>query len=169
MTSRNFLSFLQLLGLSLQEMTKIDDIDRRILRELEQNARISNADLAHEIGLSASACLRRVQELERSGIIKGYRAVLNRAALGGAVIVFVSVGLSRHLKKDQEAFEQAMAAARQVRECHNISGTFEYLLRVEAADLEAYKYFHTEVLGTVPQVSSIVSHFVMGSPKDERG
>ena len=62
-----------------------------------------------------------------------------------------------------------MQAARQVRECHNISGTVEYLLRVEAADLAAYKHFHTEVLGTVPQVASIVSYFVMGSPKDERG
>lgn len=149
-------------------MTEIDRIDRRILRLLEHNGRITNTDLAQEVGLSASACLRRVQELERSGVILGYRAVVNRAALGGGFTAYVAVGLSRHLKKDQLAFEQAMANAPQVRECHNVSGTIEYLLRVEAADLEAYKHFHTEVLGTVPQVSSIISYIVMGSPKDER-
>lgn len=149
-------------------MTEIDRIDRRILRLLEHNGRITNTDLAQEVGLSASACLRRVQELERSGVILGYRAVVNRAAVGGGFTAYVAVGLSRHLKKDQLAFEKAMANAQQVRECHNVSGTIEYLLRVEAADLEAYKHFHTEVLGIVPQVSSIISYIVMGSPKDER-
>lgn len=149
-------------------MTKIDDIDRRILRVLERDGRISNAELANRVGLSASACLRRVQELERSGIISGYRAVLDRAALGAGVVVFVTVGLSRHLKEDQVAFEQAMARADPVRECHNVSGTIEYILRIEVSDLETYKHFHTEVLGTLPQVSSITSYFVLGSPKDER-
>ena len=149
-------------------MSEIDNIDRIILRELERDGRLANVELASRVGLSPSACLRRVQELERKGVIDGYRAIINQAAVGNGIVVYVLVGLSRHLKKDQEAFEQAMQAASQVRECHNTSGTFEYLLRVEVADLEAYKYFHTEVLGTVPQVSSIVSHFVLGSPKDLR-
>ena len=93
----------------------------------------------------------------------------DRSVLGGGFTVYVAVGLSRHLKKDQEAFERAMSKAPEVRECHNVSGTIEYLLRIEVSDLEAYKFFHTEVLGTVPQVSSIVSYMVMASPKDERG
>lgn len=150
-------------------MTKIDQIDRKILRELELNGRISNCDLSQKIGLSASACLRRVQALEQARVIRGYRAQLDRSFVGGGFTVFVTVGLSRHLKKDQEAFESAMAVAPQVRECHNVSGAIEYLLRVEVADLEAYKYFHTEVLGTVPQVCSMTSYICMSSPKNERG
>ena len=149
-------------------MSKIDSITVKILRELSADGRISNIDLADRVGLSPSACLRRVQELERNGVIAGYRAVLNPQALGIGFIAYVLVGLSKHTKEDQEAFENAIAAAPEVRECHNITGTVEYLLRVEARDLIAYKYFHTEVLGTVPQVSSIVSYIVMGSPKDER-
>ena len=149
-------------------MTKIDDINRRILRELERDGRVSNAELAERVNLSASACLRRVHELERSGVIARYRAVLNREATGGGFVAYVTVGLSRHTKKDQLAFERAMAIAPQVRECHNITGVWEYLLRVEVENLVAYKQFHTEVLGTVPEVNSITSYIVMGSPKDER-
>jgi Lrp/AsnC family leucine-responsive transcriptional regulator len=147
----------------------LDKMDQTILRALELDGRLSNTALADKVGLSQSACLRRVQALEEAGVIKGYRAVLDRDKLGRGLKVYVAVGLSRHLKADQEAFERAMKAAREVRECHNVSGTIEYLLHVEVTDLAAYKYFHTEVLGTVPQVASITSYFVMGSPKDERG
>lgn len=147
----------------------MDDIDRRILRELERNGRITNADLAAHVGLSASACLRRVQELERTGVIAGYRAVLDPAATGTGFIAYVTVGLSRHTKSEQAAFEKAMAKAKEVRECHNVTGSIEYIMRVEAEDLAAYKRFHTEVLGQVPQVNSIVSYIVMASSKNERG
>ena len=149
-------------------MTEIDPINRKILSCLEGDGRISNTDLAARVGLSASACLRRVQELERSGLIRGYRAVLDRRQLGSAITVFVMVGLSAHLRKDAEAFEKAMAAAAEVRECHNITGAVEYLLRVEVASLEAYKHFHANTLGTLPQVRSITSHISLGSPKDLR-
>ncbi len=165
----NFLAFSQVFLINMQFMTNIDEIDRRILRILERDGRISNAELAQKVGLSASACLRRVQELEKRKIILGYRAVINRSAMGGGFTAYVTVGLSRHLKEDQKAFELAMQAAPEVRECHNVTGTIEYLLRVEVADLDAYKYFHTEVLGTAPQVSSITSYICMESPKDERG
>ncbi|CAN1509873.1 Lrp Transcriptional regulators [Caulobacteraceae bacterium] len=150
-------------------MTVLDDTDRRILRVLSQDGRISNVDLAGKVGLSPSACLRRVQELERRDIIQGYRAQLNSAALGIGFLAYVTVGLSRHTKQEQTDFEAAIKRAPQVRECHNITGTVEYLLRVETADLPAYKHFHTEVLGALPQVATITSYIVMGSPKDERG
>ena len=150
-------------------MTEIDTINQNILQQLERDGRISNTDLAARVGLSPSACLRRVQELERSGYILGYRGVLNRTKLGSAITVFVMVGLSVHLRKDAKAFEQAMARAPEVRECHNITGAVEYLLRVEVADLEAYKAFHADTLGTLPQVVSITSHISLGSPKDLRG
>lgn len=129
---------------------------------------MSNSDLANHIGLSASACLRRVQELERCGLIKGYRAVLDRSRLGGQITAFVMVGLSAHLAKDAKAFEQAMEAADEVRECHNITGSVEYLLRVEVESLERYKRFHAETLGTLEQVASITSHISLGSSKDMR-
>lgn len=152
-----------------QYMSELDKIDRTILRELERDGRLTNIELARKVGLSTSACLRRVQGLERNGTILGYRAIINRDAVGNGFVVMVAVGLSRHLKSDQVEFERAMANAPEVRECHSISGTIEYMLRIEVADLAAYKHFHTEVLGTVPQVSSITSYIVMASPKDERG
>lgn len=149
-------------------MMSVDTINANILRVLEGDGRISNIDLAARVGLSPSACLRRVQELERSGVIKGYRAVLDREKLGAGITAFVMVGLSAHLSKDARAFERAMEAAPQVRECHNITGVVEYLLRVEVADLPAYKDFHANILGILPQVSSITSHISLGSPKDKR-
>lgn len=152
----------------LQHMIKLDAVNNRILHELTADGRVSNAELAERVGLSASACLRRVQELERSGVIKGYRAVLDRAALGTGFTAFIAVGLSDHTKASQKAFEESIVTSPEVRECHNITGVFEYLLRVEAADLSAYKIFHTEVLGTLPQVNSITTYVVMESAKDER-
>lgn len=149
-------------------MIGIDEIDRRILRALAQDARQSNLALAERVGLSPSACLRRVQTLERAGVIRGYRAVLDREKLGIWFVAYVTVGLNVHTKAAQEAFERAVSQAPEVRECHNITGTVEYLLRVEAADLAAYKHWHTDVLGVLPQVQSITTFVVMGSPKDER-
>ncbi len=149
-------------------MIKLDAINNRILRELTLDGRVSNAELADRIGLSPSACLRRVQELERSGVIKGYRAVLDRAALGTGFTAYIAVGLSDHTKASQKAFERSIITSPEVRECHNITGVFEYLLRVEVSDLSAYKTFHTEVLGTLPQVNSITTYVLMESAKDER-
>lgn len=146
----------------------MDSIDDRILRELSQNGRVSNIELADRVGLSASACLRRVAALEKAGVITGYRAVLDRAKLGKGFSAYIGVGLSDHSKASQEAFERSIAQSNEVIECHNITGTIEYLLRVECADLAAYKIFHTDVLGTLPQVNAITSYVVMGSPKDLR-
>ena len=146
----------------------MDVINTRILRELSRNGRISNLDLAEKVGLSPSACLRRVQELERSGVIKGYRAKLDAAKLGTGFVAYATVGLNSHTKASQEAFERAMELAPEVVECHNITGAVEYLLRIEVADLPAYKSFHTDVIGVLPQVNSITSYVVMGSPKDAR-
>lgn len=149
-------------------MTKIDYINRRILRELTRDGRISNLHLAERVGLSPSACLRRVQELERTGVIRGYRAVLDPAALGVGFTAYMTVGLGEHTKAAQEAFERAVSRAPEVVECHNITGNIEYLLRVECADLPSYKRFHTDVLGTLPHVTAITTYVVMGSPKDRR-
>lgn len=145
-----------------------DAINDRILRELARDGRITNLDLAACVGLSPSACLRRVQELERSGVIKGYRAVIDPQKRGIGFTAYLTVGLSQHTKAAQEGFERALARVPEVREVHNVTGTVEYLLRVEAADLAAYKHFHTEVIGTLPHVAALTTYVVMGSPKDDR-
>ena len=149
-------------------MVELDRLNKRILRELTSDGRVSNTELADRVGLSASACLRRVQDLERLGVIKSYRAVLNPAALGIGFTAYIAVGLSDHSKISQEAFQEAIALSPEVRECHNITGSFEYILRIETENLASYKVFHTDVLGTLPQVNSITTYVVMDSPKDER-
>lgn len=153
---------------TVQQKPELDRIDRHILRELSVDARQPNVRLAERVGLSASACLRRVQELERAGIITGYRASIDRARMGNGFLAYVTVGLSDHSKLSQDAFERAMSQADEVVECHNVTGTIEFLLRVEVADIATYKTFHTDVLGTLPQVTSITSFIVLGSSKDLR-
>lgn len=148
---------------------QLDRKNERILHELTSNAKISNTELADRVGLSASACLRRVQELERSGVIKRYRAVLNQAAMDRDFTAYVAIGLSDHSKKSQQSFEKAIRNTASVTECHNITGTYEYLLRVEVADLVSYKDFHSNVLGGLPQVNTITTFVVIDSPKDDRG
>lgn len=149
-------------------MTTTDEIDRRILRELQRDGRLSNVALAERVNLSPSACLRRVQELERSGIIRGYRAILDAEQMGRGFTVYLLVGLSLHTKDAQEGFERAMAIPPEVVECHNVAGAYEYILRIESADLADYKRFHTEVLGTQKHVSALTSYIVMGTSKDDR-
>ncbi|MEL7184456.1 MAG: Lrp/AsnC family transcriptional regulator [Pseudomonadota bacterium] len=149
-------------------MTAIDQIDDKILRALTRDGRMTNQALASAVGLSPSATLRRVQAMEGMGLIKGYRAVIDPEKAGIGFTAYILVGLNDHSKQGQLGFEQAVAASPEVRECHNITGDKEYLLRVEARDLIAYKHFHTNVLGILPQLRSLTTYVVMGSPKDAR-
>ncbi len=138
------------------------------MQELQLDGRVSNVELAERIGLSPSATLRRVQDLERKQIIKGYRAVLNKTLLDVGFVAYVAIGLNSHTKKAQLSFEEHVRYAKEVVECHNITGMNEYLLRVETKDLSAYKRFHADVLGECLTVKSITTMVVMDSPKDER-
>jgi len=149
-------------------MKHLDQKNDEILQILMREGRISNAELAEQVGMSPSTCLRRVQELERSGIIKGYRAVVDRELQGVGFAAYIAVGLSEHSKAAQKAFERSISLSPEVRECHNITGAVEYLLRVEVPAITAYKHFHTNVLGNLPHVTAITSYIVMASPKDER-
>jgi len=150
-------------------MANLDRYNSKILQELQVDGRISNIELAERIGLSPSACLRRVQELEKSGVISGYRAVINYEALGVGLIAYIAIGLADHTMPSQAAFEKAMQDCPEVRECHNVTGLVEYLVRVEVADISAYKAFHADVLGSLSQVNSITTYMVLDSPKNERG
>jgi DNA-binding Lrp family transcriptional regulator len=147
-------------------MSELDPIDARIVQELTRDARIGNVALAACAGLSPSATLRRVQALERRGVIAGYRAVLSPQARGVGFTAYIAVGLAEHTRPVHAAFERAMSRATAVVECHNVTGTVEYLLRVEVADLAAYKSFHTDVLGALPMVRAITTYVVMDSAKD---
>jgi len=154
--------------LKAQLMFKKDRYNDRILQELTKNGRLPNSELAEIIGLSPSACLRRVQELESSGLIKGYRAILDSELMGSSFIAYVGIGLNEHSTESQLAFEQAIKLADDVKECHNVTGSFEYLLRIETKDIKSFKLFHADVLGVISQVSTITTHVVMDSPKDDR-
>ncbi len=145
----------------------MDKFNERILQELKNDGRITNAQLAERIGLSPSACLRRVQDLEKAGIIAGYKAVIDSTKLGKGFKAFVTVGLAIHTKEAQKNFEQAIVKSEEVTGCHNVTGQFEYLLQVETNDLTSYKSFHTNVLGDLPQVATISTHVVMESVKDD--
>lgn len=147
-------------------MFKKDRYNDIILQELSRNGRIANSELAEKIGLSPSACLRRVQELESNGIIKGYRAILDSELMGNSFIAYVGIGLNEHSIESQRAFEQAIKLADEVKECHNVTGAFEYLLRIETRDIKSFKSFHADVLGVISQVSTITTHVVMDSIKN---
>lgn len=144
----------------------MDRYNEQILFELSRDSNISNIELAERIGLSPSACLRRVQELERKKIITGYNARIDTEQLGIGFKAFVTVGLSEHTNAAQTKFEQAITLSKEVLECHNVTGAFEYILRVETVDLKSYKQFHTNVLGNIEKVATITTHVVMASIKD---
>lgn len=146
----------------------MDKFDERILQALKSEGRMSNVDLSERVGLSPSATLRRVQELERTEVIKGYRAILNSEPLGIGFIAYVAIGLASHSKQAQLEFEEHVQFVDEIVECHNITGENEYLLRIETSSLASYKRIHADVLGECEQVKSITTMVVMESPKDER-
>lgn len=139
----------------------LDAIDRRILVELQHNARVANADLAREVGLSPSPCLRRVRELEESGVIRSYVALLEPSAVGLPISVFVQVSLERQIEQALETFERAILSRPEVMECYLMTGDADYLLRIVVADLGAYERFLKEHLTRIPGVASIKSSFAL--------
>jgi DNA-binding Lrp family transcriptional regulator len=141
--------------------TQLDPTDRRILSVLQDNARISNADLAREVALSPSPCLRRVRELEEQGVIRRYAALLEPQAVGLPVSVFVNVTLERQIESALEVFEAAIVKRPEVMECYLMTGDADYLLRVVVADLSAYERFIVDYLTKVPGVASIKSSFAL--------
>ena len=120
---------------------ELDPIDRKILAELQRNGRISNVDLAAAVGLSPSPCLRRVRDLENAGVIDRYAAILDQAAGGYALSVFVQVTLERQVETALDRFERVVADRPEVMECYLMTGDSDYLLRVVVPDVAAYEAF----------------------------
>lgn len=142
-------------------MSDLDTLDMSILRELQKNGRISNAELAEKVGLSASACSRRLDILEKSGVISGYHARLSNKAIGHKMIAIVHISLSGQFAKTLAEFEAAVKRCPNVIVCYLMSGEYDYILRVAAKDLEDYERIHRDWLSALPHVSKINSSFAL--------
>ena len=145
--------------------TSLDRFDVAILRELQQDARLSNTELASRIGLSAAPTWRRVKWLEQQGYITGYRAELDRRRIGLGVFAFVRVDAERNTGSATKALEEAIQRLPEVTACHYISGAGTFELQVMATDLDAFSRFATETLLNLPNVKDIHTSFSLGEVK----
>jgi Lrp/AsnC family transcriptional regulator, leucine-responsive regulatory protein len=143
----------------------LDAIDRRIVGELQANARMSNIELAERIGLSPSPCLRRVKRLERDGIIDGYRASLQRSRVGLGFSAFLGVKINGHANDEASRFEKAVVKMPEVIACHLVSGEADYILEVVVPDLEAYQRFLVGRLLELPTVREVRSNIAIQTLK----
>ena len=146
-------------------MEDLDRIDLRILDILQRDGRLSNLKLAEQVALSPTAVLARVQRLTRSGVILGYEARLNPQKLGAGLLVFVEVLLDRTAPQMFDAFKAAVLVRPEIQECHMVAGGFDYLLKVRAADMEAYRAFSGDVLWLLPGVRETRTYAVMEEVK----
>ena len=140
---------------------KIDSIDSSILNQLQRNARISNVELASAVGLSPSACSRRIEHLEKSGVIEGYHATISNQAIGQTITAIVHIALDRQAGSQLDLFEKAVRNCPHVVTCFLMSGEYDYLLRVTARDMAHFEHIFKNWLSTLPGVSRIQSSFSM--------
>jgi len=148
---------------------KLDRIDLRILRDLQDDGRMTNVELAKRAGISPPPCLRRVRALEETGCIRGYRAELDAEALGFGVTVFANVGLHSQAETDLIAFQDLVATWPEVRECHMLAGETDFLLKIVATDWDSYQRFLTTRLTPAPNVSVVKSELAIRSSKSLPG
>lgn len=150
-------------------MSPLDATDRAMLALLQDEGRMTNVDLAGRVGLTAPPCLRRLRSLEETGIIEGYHARLNAAALGYGIMVFALVSLRSQAEDDLRAFEKHVATLPEVRECHMLNGEIDFILKIVAHDLQAFQSFLTSQLTTAPNVASVKTSLTIRTAKDEPG
>ncbi|MGQ3488247.1 Lrp/AsnC family transcriptional regulator [Roseovarius pacificus] len=149
--------------------TRLDEIDRKILAELQADGRMTNVELAKRVGISAPPCLRRVRTLEEQGYIRGYHADVDARELGFEVQVFASVGLQSQAESDLSAFEARCNEWPLVRECHMLNGEVDFILKCVAPDLSTFQRFLTEELTAADNVASVKTSLVIRGAKDEPG
>ncbi|MCB2094076.1 MAG: Lrp/AsnC family transcriptional regulator [Rhodobacteraceae bacterium] len=148
---------------------RLDEIDRRILAELQADGRMTNVELARRVGISAPPCLRRVRTLEEAGYIRGYHADVNPRELGFEVQVFALVGLHSQAEADLSGFEKRCRELPFVRECHMLNGEIDFILKCVAPDLSSFQTFLTEELTSAPNVASVKTSLVIRCAKDQPG
>ncbi|MEM9844392.1 MAG: Lrp/AsnC family transcriptional regulator [Pseudomonadota bacterium] len=149
--------------------TRLDDIDRKILAELQADGRMTNVELARRVGISAPPCLRRVRTLEEAGFIRGYHARVDPRELGFEVQVFAMVGLQSQHEGDLTAFEERCRAWPLVRECHMLNGEVDFILKCVAPDLSTFQSFLTGELTAADNVASVKTSLVIRGAKQEPG
>ena len=149
--------------------SRLDEIDRMILAELQADGRMTNVELAKRVGISAPPCLRRVRTLEETGYIRGYHADVDARELGFEVQVFAMVGLLSQAEADLNAFEDRCRAWPLVRECHMLNGEVDFILKCVAPDLSTFQRFLTEELTAADNVASVKTSLVIRGAKDEPG
>jgi Lrp/AsnC family transcriptional regulator, leucine-responsive regulatory protein len=147
--------------MSQDSPASLDAFDQKILAELERDGALTSAALAERIGLSPSACHRRVKAMEAASIIEGYAAILSEKALGRGATVFVAVTLENQRQETMAAFERAVALCREVQDCHLMTGESDYLLRIVLHDDDRYERVHQETLSRLPGVRRLVSNFTI--------
>ena len=150
-------------------MIDIDATDRKILDELQSNGRISNTELARNVGLSESPCLRRVRNLEAHGVIAGYATLLDHRELGLEIVAYVQVNLDQRSEADTNAFVTAVQKAPWIVECVAISGTHDYLLKIAARNIDHFGELTIKKLLRIPGVTDVTSNLVLASIKDNHG
>ncbi len=139
----------------------LDRIDKAILKELQENARLANIELAARVGLSPSACSRRLDQLQRSGTIEGYHASISNRALGQTITAIVQITLSGQSEDHLKAFERAIARCPNVVACFLMSGESDYIVRINARDMADFEHIHKNWLSALPGVSRLQSSFAM--------
>ena len=147
------------------QRVKLDKIDRKILRDLQDSGRMTNVELARRAGISAPPCLRRVRALEEGGFIKGYNAQIDPQALGYNVMVFALVGLNSQAEADLTAFEDMVGSWPEVRECHMVAGEMDFLLKIVSQSWDSYQKFLTTQLTAADNVSHVKSALSVRSSK----
>jgi len=147
---------------------KLDATDRKILELLQANSNITNAQLAHEIGLSPAPTLERVKKLEGGGIIKSYHAVLDMSAIGLGVCTFVTVSLKGHNKENIEKFINAIQQIDEVIECHHVTGQADFILKIVASDIPAYQKLMLEKVSNIEVVDNMQSTVILSTFKDSK-
>ena len=150
-------------------MASLDEIDMRLLGELQDEGRITNVELAQRVGLTAPPCLRRVRALEESGVIRGYHAELDPARLGFALTVFAMVSLKSQAEDALREFEAAMRDLPEVREVHMLNGEIDFILKIVAHDLQGFQEFLTSKLTPAPNVASVKTSLTIRTSKLEPG
>ncbi len=149
-------------------MNKLDSIDKKILALLQQRGRMTNAELSKQVGLSAASALERVKKLERGGVIKGYHARLDPAAVGIGLVIRVEVTLARHQHDAIVRFIDAIQKVDEIVDCYHVTGRADYLLRLVAKDIPSYELFVMETLSALPGVQHIETMMVLSAVKESK-
>ncbi|MEY2792934.1 MAG: hypothetical protein RJA76_926 [Bacteroidota bacterium] len=148
-------------------MVKIDDIDKQILRYLNEDAFISNKEMAQRLGMSATPIHERIKKMEKEGIIKGYKAVIDPQKLGKSLTVFCEITLKEHAAAFLKQFENDAMSLKEVQECYCVSGNSDFLLKIVVSDMDDYRDFILHKLASIKNIGNAQSHFVMNEIGNE--